>query len=330
MITGDGGNTWHVNWDRGISLVGHDLWLDPLTVRDVAFVSHAHSDHTRRHRLALLTHETLTLLTDGRRPHATRVLGLGEQAGLGGATVTLHDAGHMLGSAQLLFESCGCRLLYTGDLKLRRGAGRATPVPPCDVLVLESTYGRPHFRFPEPDSATEQVALWCRRALDSGVTPVLLAHALGKAQEVMLGLAPYGFRFALEERCVPFARSYESAGVPLPEWVELTAVEDDPSGRVVVAPPAGKDAIRRLGRYRTALVSGWAQDPDFRRIFGADYAFPLSDHCDFEELLDVVRLSGAQHVYTVHGFADDLARHLRRRGVHAHALHVTEQLQLAL
>jgi len=322
--------TRHVTWDRGVSLVGHDLWLDPLTVREVAFVSHAHSDHARRHRLGLLTEATLGLLTDSRRPHATRVLRLGEEVQLGGATLTLYDAGHMLGSAQLLFEHCGSRLLYTGDLKLRRGAGNATPIPACDVLVLESTYGRPHFRFPELDSATELVATWCRRALDARVTPVLLAHALGKAQELMLGLEPYGFRFALEERCVPFAQGYEAAGVALPDWVELAAVEDALDGRVVVAPPTGKDAIRRLGRYRTALVSGWAQDPEFRRIFGADYAFPLSDHCDFDELVEVVRLSGADHIYTVHGFADDLARHLRRRGVHAHALHVTEQLQLAL
>jgi Cft2 family RNA processing exonuclease len=322
--------TRHVSWDRGISLVGHDLWLDPLTVRDVAFVSHAHSDHARRHRLGLLTGGTLALLTDSRRPHATRVLELGEEVRLGAATLTLHDAGHMLGSAQLLFEHGGCRLLYTGDLKLRRGAGLATPVPACEVLVLESTYGRPHFRFPEPDSAAEQVAVWCRRALDARVTPVLLAHALGKAQEVMMALAPYGFRFALEERCVPFARGYEAAGIALPDWVELATEEADPGERVVIAPPAGKEAIRRLGRYRTALISGWAQDPDFRRVFGADCAFPLSDHCDFDELLEVVRLSGADHVYTVHGFADDLARHLRRRGVRAHALHVTEQLQLAL
>jgi Cft2 family RNA processing exonuclease len=278
----------------------------------------------------LLTAGTLSLLTDSRRPHATRVLQLGEEVALGSATLSLHDAGHMLGSAQLLFEHRGCRLLYTGDVKLRRGAGRATPVPPCEVLVLESTYGRPHFRFPEPDSATEQVAVWCRRALDSRVTPVLLAHALGKAEEVMVALAPYGFRFALEERCVPFARGYEEAGVELPDWVELAAVEHDPGGRVVISPPAGKDAIHRLGRYRTALVSGWAQDPEFRRLFGADCAFPVSDHCDFDELLDVVRLSGADNVYTVHGFADDFARHLRRRGVRAHPLHVTEQLQLAL
>jgi Cft2 family RNA processing exonuclease len=320
--------TRHVTWDRGISLVGHDFWLDPLTVRDLAFVSHAHTDHTRRHRNALMTEGTHLLLTPERRPRATRLVALGEECRLGEATVTLHDAGHMLGSAQLLFEHDGSRLLYTGDLKLRHGRVQPdTPIPAADVVVIESTYGRPHFRFPDLDSVTEVVARWCRRALDARVTPVLLANALGKAQELMLALAPHGFRFALEERCVPFAHSYEGSGVRLPEWAPL---DDAPGDRVVVAPPAGKDAVRRLARYRTALISGWAQDASFWRVFGADVAFPLSDHCDFDELLDVIRRSGAEKVYTVHGFADDFAKHLRKRGVRAHPLEATEQLALSL
>jgi Cft2 family RNA processing exonuclease len=320
--------TRHVTWDRGISLVGHDFWLDPLTVRDLAFVSHAHTDHTRRHRLAVMTPDTLGLLTEERRPRDAHLLELGEPYALGEAALTLHDAGHMLGSAQLLFEHGGHRLLYTGDMKLRRSGGRAdTPVPHAHVLVLESTYGQPHFRFPDPDSIAEVVARWCRRALDARVTPVLLAHAVGKAQELMVALAPYGFRFALEERCVPFTRGYEASGTALPEWCELS---DEPGDRVVIAPPTGKDAIRRLGRYRTALVSGWALDASFWRVFGADCAFPLSDHCDFDELLEVIRRSGADQVYTVHGFPDAFAKHLRKRGVRAHALHATEQLALAL
>jgi Cft2 family RNA processing exonuclease len=98
----------------------------------------------------------------------------------------------------------------------------------------------------------------------------------------------------------------------------------------VIAPPAGKDEIRRLPRYRTALVSGWAQEPSFWPRFGADVAFPLSDHCDFTELLAVVEQSGAEQVYTVHGFTEDLARHLRGRGVRAHPLADSEQLGLAL
>jgi Cft2 family RNA processing exonuclease len=320
--------TRHVTWDRGISLVGHGLWLDPLTQRDLAFVSHAHTDHARRHREAVMTEATLGLLPQPLRPRSVRLLDHGDSLELDGARLTLHDAGHMLGSAQLLFEHGGCRLLYTGDMKLRRGGAQGpTPIPPCEVLVIESTYGRPHFRFPELEAAAEAVALWCRRALDCRVTPVLLAHATGKAQELMLALAPYGFRFALEERCVASARAYEAASLTLPDWIEL---DGEPGDRVVIVPPVGKEAVRRLGRYRTALISGWACDPDFWRIFGADVAFPFSDHCDFDELVDVVRLSGADQVYTVHGFAQDFARHLRRRGVRAHALQASEQLLLAL
>ena len=145
---------------------------------------------------------------------------------------------------------------------------------------------------------------------------------------MMLALSSYGFRFALEKRCAPCAQAYALAGSPLPDWVELDG-EVEP-GRVVIAPPAGKDEVRRLGRYRTALVSGWAKDTEFARMFGADATFDLSDHCDFDELLEVVRQSGAEQVYTVHGYTEDFARHLRKRGIKASALEATEQLALAL
>jgi Cft2 family RNA processing exonuclease len=320
--------TREVVWDHGVSIPGHGLWLDPLTVRMFAFISHAHTDHARRHKEALLTPQTLALIPEARRPRGWRMLGFNEPMRRAEATVTLHPAGHMLGSAQLHLEHGGTSLLYTGDLKLRQPGGRpATHVPRADVLVMESTYGRPHFRFGDPDSTVEAIARWCRLALDSRVTPVLLCHALGKTEEVMLALAPYGFTFALEKRCVPCAQAYVMAGRPLPEWIEL---DGEAGGRVVIAPPVGKDEVRRLGRYRTALVSGWAKDTAFARLFGADATFDLSDHCDFDELMEVVELSGADQVYTVHGYTEDFARHLRKRGVRASALEATEQLALAL
>jgi len=317
-----------VVWDRGVSISGHRLWLDPLVVRTFAFISHAHTDHARRHKEALLTPQTLALIPEARRPRGWRMLGYDEPMRLGPATVTLYSAGHMLGSAQLLFEHQGTRVLYTGDIKLRQPGGVRTHVPKAHVLVLESTYGRPHFRFGDPDSTIEAIARWCRLALDSRVTPVLLCHALGKTEEIMLALSPYGFKFALEKRCVPCAQAYAMAGRPLPDWVELDG--DDEQGRVVIAPPAGKDEVRKLGRYRTALVSGWAKDAEFSRMFGADATFDLSDHCDFDELLEVVERSGAEQVYTVHGYTEDVARHLRKRGIKASALEATEQLALAL
>jgi Cft2 family RNA processing exonuclease len=289
-------------------------------------VTHAHTDHSRRHRETYLTPETLNLTTAQRRPKAARVLAFGEAVPVAGGVLRLIPAGHMLGSAQVLFEAPGGRLLYTGDVKLR--GPRPVEFPKADVLVIESTYGRPHFVFPEHGEVVEAIAGWCRRTLADGATPVLLCHAVGKAQEMMLALAPHGIRFALEERCVPATLAYQAAGIELPDFIPLVPGEDF-SGRVVIAPPAGKTIVRRLHRYRCALVSGWAQDRHFRTIFGADVAFPLSDHCDFNELLDVVRLVGAEQVYTVHGFTDDLARHLRKRGVRASALRGVEQLALA-
>ena len=318
--------TRNVTWDRGVSLPEHAIWFDPEVTRALAVVTHAHTDHSRRHRETYLTAETLALTAPGRKPKSARVIALDSEQAVGGGTLTLIAAGHMLGSAQVLFEAPGGRLLYTGDMKLR--GPRDVKLPKANVLVIESTYGRPHFQFPDHETVVEAIASWCRKVLAEGVTPVLLCHAIGKAQEVMLALAPYGIKFALEKRCLHGTEAYREAGEAIPDYVELVPGQDY-SERVVIAPPAGKTVIRQLHRYRCALVSGWAQDRHFRAIFGADVAFPLSDHCDFQELLDAVEMVGAEQVYTVHGFTDDLARHLRKRGVRASALKGVEQLALA-
>src|SRR3984893_17078538 len=133
--------TREVVWDHGVSLPGHSLWLDPLVVRTFAFISHAHTDHARRHKEALLTPQTLAIIPEARRPRGWGMLGYGEPMRRGPAILTLHPAGHMLGSAQLSFEHDGTSLLYTGDIKLRQPGGRAaTNVPRSHVLVMESTY----------------------------------------------------------------------------------------------------------------------------------------------------------------------------------------------
>jgi Cft2 family RNA processing exonuclease len=315
----------NVTWDRGVSLPDHAIWFDPEVSRALAVVTHAHTDHSRRHRETFLTAETLALTAVLRRPKAARVLAFEADQEVAGGTLRWVPAGHMLGSAQVLFAAAAGTLLYTGDVKLR--GPRPVRMPKADVLVIESTYGRPHFVFPAHGEVVEAIAAWCKRVLEEGVTPVLLCHAVGKAQEVMLALAPFGVRFALEKRCLPGTEAYREAGEAIPDYIELVLGKDY-SGRVVIAPPAGKAVIRQLHRYRCALVSGWAQDRHFRALFGADVAFPLSDHCDFEELVEAVELVGAEQVYTVHGFTDDLARHLRKRGVRASALKGVEQLAL--
>src|SRR5690348_4628644 len=144
-----------VVWDRGVALPGFRLWLDPLVVRTFAFISHAHTDHARRHKEALLTPQTLALIPESRRPRGWRMLGYGERMRRAEGAITLHSAGHMLGSAMLHFEDDGWSVLYTGDLKLRQPGRVETLIPKADVLIVESTYGRPHFRFGDPDSTLE-------------------------------------------------------------------------------------------------------------------------------------------------------------------------------
>lgn len=315
----------NVTWDRGVAVPEHAIWFDPEVTRDLAVVTHAHTDHARRHHETYLTGETLALTSPARRPRSARVLAFDAPEPVGGATLTLVPAGHMLGSAQVLFAApAGC-VLYTGDLKLH--GPRPVRLPKADVLVIESTYGKPHFQFPDHLTVVEAIARWCRQLLEGGITPVLLCHAVGKAQEVMQALSPHGLRFALEHRCLAGTRAYHDAGEAIPDYVELVPGQDY-RDRVVIAPPAGKAIIRQLHRYRSALVSGWAQDPHFRALFGADFAFPLSDHCDFAELLEAVDEVAAEQVYTVHGFSEELARHLRKRGVRASALRGVEQLAL--
>src|SRR5205823_14623640 len=119
-----GDDTRRLASDRGTSPVGHDLWFDPRTTREVAVVSHPHSDHPRRHRHALLTCETLELSPGPRKPRGARLVGLGQTVPRGDARVTLYDAGHMLASAQVLFEHRGVRLPYAGAIKPRRRSGR--------------------------------------------------------------------------------------------------------------------------------------------------------------------------------------------------------------
>ena len=121
--------TREVVWDHGVALPAHRLWLDPLVVRSFAFISHAHTDHARRHKEALLTPQTLALIPEARRPRGWRMLGFGETMRRGEGRVTLHSAGHMLGSAQLHLEHDGWSVLYTGDIKLRQPGRVETFVP---------------------------------------------------------------------------------------------------------------------------------------------------------------------------------------------------------
>jgi hypothetical protein len=317
-------------WDSGVFLPEQGLWLDPRQPRPRAVISHAHSDHVAAHPLAYATPQTRRLVSH-RRPSRGTVEGIpyGEPVDLPGCRLTFHPAGHVLGSAQTLLETDFGRILYTGDLKTRAGFTSAAAEPrPADVLVLESTFGKPRYRFPDSDEVIAAMVGWCRDVLADGATPVLLGYSLGKGQEILSALAAEGLGIALHPSLFGVTEVYRELGCEFPDYRRLGDAGLGPT--VVITPPSARRAglSDQVGEFKTAALTGWAMDPSLKERLAVDAVFPLSDHADFEELCCYAEQVGASMTYTVLGFDEELAMHLRRRGLRAKPLGAVDQLRL--
>lgn len=319
------------------------LWLDahaPIGADEAVFVSHAHSDHTARHARVLFSPPTQKLMrarvAGERVEHVLQFCerhALGPLTGTGapGTFLTLLPAGHIFGSAMSLLETPAGSLLYTGDFKLRRGLSAEPCEPrPADVLIMETTYGRPQYEFPPTAVVLHGLVRFCREALDNDEVPVLLGYSLGKAQEILSGLAEAGLPIMLNPQVAKLTRVYESFGRRFPPYRDLDAKAA--TGHVVLAPPGATATTlrRRLGACRIAMLTGWALNAGAHFQYQADAAFPLSDHADFPDLVEFVKRVAPRKVYTLHGFAADFAATLRELGFDAQALSETEQLELGL
>lgn len=337
------------------------LWLDAHDARradEWVVVSHAHSDHIARHRRVILTEPTARLLRarlGGQREE--RVLRFGERTEFSGPqgdfALTLLPAGHILGSAMVLVEWRGGSLLYTGDFRLRPSPACEpcdfTLARDCDWLVMETTFGRPEYVFPPISQVSADILQFCHHTLAAHATPVLLGWTLGKAQELLCLLANSGLRVAVHAAALPLARIYEQCGVRLGAYEAL----DDagfgvpPSGgsgarppeggtpnagRVLICPPTFAQSPQRtaFGPCRLAVATGWAMESSCKYRSGVDAAFPLSDHADFNELIELVRQVRPRRVFTTHGFAAEFAATLRDLSFDAEALVAAEQLTFAL
>lgn len=313
----------------GMRLRGTRLFLDSPRPTELAFVSHAHSDHIARHRQVIATAPTLELLA--RRVGAPQVplpAPFRQPFSVGPVELELFPSGHVLGAAQLRATVNGQRIVYTGDLNPARSlTAEACEVASCDVLVIESTFGRPRYRFPPREEVYEQVRAFARSALADGHTPVFLAYPLGKSQEAIRLLASGGFSVAVHASIADICDIYARHGCAL-TYRRFDGTSR--SGEVLVFPPhlARSRAVAKLGPVRTAVLTGWAFDSGSRHRFGAQASIPLSDHADFDGLVTYVRQSGARRVITVHGFAKELAAWLRDHGIEAHPLEEPRQMEL--
>ena len=315
---------------EGIFVDACSLWLDPLRSQACAIVSHAHSDHVRRHQVSITTPATAELMRQ-RFGYKTKIEchDYGRPFNYGGAQVTFFPAGHVLGSAQVLVDDGQRRLLYSGDVRLRpSAAAEPVEVPRADVLIMESTFGLPRYVFPDDAQVESDIIRFCDGAFARSETPVLIAYSLGKAQEALAIIARHGLNAAVHPAVMKLIPAYRSHGVDLPD---CDSIGGPPGAKtVVICPPQSKRGtlLQGIGRFRTAMLSGWAADRGARYRYRSDAAFALSDHCGYDDLLRYVELVGAREVYTVHGFVSEFAADLQRRGVSAFAANRPTQLAL--
>ena len=290
------------HYDGGLKITRIDLAVDICRRQPRGFISHAHTDHMGRHELAFCTPATSVLYQHRYGVRQTHLMPYGEALEWNGVQLTTHPAGHVLGSAMLLADDGQQRLLYTGDFKLGASATAEAARPPkADVLVMESTFGDPFYKLPPREAAIEQLLQVVQQAIDRGSTPVVHAYTLGKAQEVTKILTSRGYRVLQHPLVFAVSQRYVECGCDLGDFALYEGSAQ--AGEVVVAPPKRQKAVRLTGLVRPVAigVTGWAIDMRARFRMGVDYAIPLSDHADYDELLECIERVEPTVIYCTHG-----------------------------
>ncbi len=314
--------------DKGIKLNGASLWLDSTRRVENCVVSHAHMDHARKHKLTIATPATLAILEKRIGNRRTVSLDYREPFEFDTLQITLFPAGHILGSAQVLVENSRRRLLYSGDFALNPAmTAEAIDVPESETLIMECTFGRERYRFPNREVVIDQLCGFVDKALAAKMTPVVVGYALGKSQEVMKILGDAGYRLSVHGSVARLAHVYQKHGVTFQPWERFNRHELE--GKVVIIPRAALRTrqVQRIARKRTVFLTGWAVNARVAQRYQVDAALPLSDHADFDGLLEYIRRVRPEKIYTTHG-PEAFALHLRKLGFDAAPLSHKRQLSL--
>jgi putative mRNA 3-end processing factor len=311
----------------GLYCEAGDFYIDPWRPVGRAVLTHAHSDHAYPGNESYLVSLAGERLFRARLGDEARIetAEYGEVRTIGGVRLSLHPAGHVLGSAQVRVEYRGEVWVVSGDYKTVPDPTCA-PFEPvqCHSFITEATFGLPIYRWPASQEVFGAINQWWRQNRDRGKASLLLAYALGKSQRILAGVDPTIGPIFTHGAVERLNREYRLSGVALPPTTYAGSVEKKSqfSGSLIVAPPSalGVSWTRRFGAHSTGFASGWMRIRGARRRRAVDRGFVMSDHADWAELLAAVDATGAEQIWVTHGYAETLARRLSEQGRNARPL----------
>lgn len=318
-----------VTWTpKGLYCHAGDFYIDPMRAVDTAIITHAHSDHARRgHKKYICVDRGEELLkTRLGKNISVETYKYGEVFYLGKVKISLHSAGHILGSAQVRLECDGEVWVASGDYKRDRDPScDPFEVIQCDTFITEATFGTPNFVWEKNLDHGRMIHEWWTGNEKLGVNSILFGYSLGKAQRILAELNLFAHKpVIIHETIHELTECYRRQELQLAKTKLLKdrlkelIFDQRLEGELILAPPSIlKEAwASQLGRYRTAFASGWMQGGGRR---GYDHGFVMSDHADWNDLNQTIRQSGAKKVYVQHRDGA-LIQHLRKNGLEAYSV----------
>jgi putative mRNA 3-end processing factor len=312
-----------VSAKEGLLCVPGDFYIDPWLPVDRAVITHAHADHARAGHAHYLTAAPGAAVLRSRLGEISlEALPYGKKIVHNGVTISLHPAGHVLGSAQVRLEWRGEVWVVSGDYKLDDD-GTCAPFEPvaCNAFITESTFGLPIYRWDAQKKIFDDIRHWWRRNTEEGRASVLFCYAFGKAQRLLNGIGSVVGPIICHGAVTELNRIYRASNVCLPPTLSVSDISNkgDFSKALIIAPPstAGSPWMRRFADYSDGFASGWMLLRGARRRRAVDRGFVLSDHADWPGLMRAIEATGATRVIVTHGHVDIMVRWLRENGLDA-------------
>ncbi|MEN3274800.1 MAG: putative mRNA 3-end processing factor [Massilia sp.] len=307
---------------EGLYCVPGGFYIDPWRPVERAVITHAHGDHARYgHGRYLTAASGVHVLRSRLGEINVEGLEYGDTVVHNGVTISLHPAGHVLGSAQVRMEYGGEVWVASGDYKIEPDKTCA-PFEPvrCHTFITESTFGLPIYRWEPEQTIFDDINRWWKKNADEGRASVIFGYSFGKAQRILSGLDPAIGPIVCHGAVEPLNRVYREGGIHLPPTLMVSEVDKAALKQaIIVAPPSasGSPWMKRFGDYSDAFASGWMQLRGARRRRGVDRGFVLSDHADWPGLMSAIAATGAERIIVTHGSIPVMVKWLCQQGLDA-------------